>query len=75
MKPGTRVAWVLEPGEADDGMRGTVREPTAEELAYVATWATTARMAVQGHVIVVWDSDEPWNCGWTDPDELREVTE
>lgn len=69
--PGDRVAWVLEPGEEDDGWRGTVREPTVEELAYLATCATSFRVAVQSHVIVVRDGDEPWDGAWADPDELR----
>lgn len=70
-KPGDRVAWTLDPGEDDDGVRGTVRAPTTEELAYVATWTTAARADVARKVIVSWDDAEPWDGGWHDPDELR----
>jgi hypothetical protein len=75
MQTGDRVAWA-DDGDSDTddlAMRGTVREPTAEELAYVATWTSSARAAIQGYVIVSWDEEEAWESAWTDPADLRIV--
>lgn len=70
-KAGDRVAWVLDEGEQDDGMRGTVREPTRIELDYLESCAPSFRESVRGHVIVAWDGEEPWEGVWVDPAELR----
>jgi hypothetical protein len=70
VKAGDRVTW--KDPDPDDPI-GTVRDPTAEELVYVATWARSARSAIKGHVIVVFDGDDPEDGGWTDPDDLIKV--
>jgi hypothetical protein len=75
LQPGDRVKWCPEPGDEPDhlAMRGTVCAPTEEELAYVATWSPTARAAVHGHVIIVWDHEERWEGVWADPADLVKV--
>ena len=65
--------YALRKDYADDpeDLRGTVRAPTAEELAYVETWAPTARAAVKGYVLMYLDGDAPEDAGWTRPDDLE----
>lgn len=74
-KPGDRVRWVVEQGDPEDMVdeRGTVRPPTAEELAYVATWSPTARSGITQHVLVVWDGDQPRDGAWIYPDDLQDA--
>lgn len=68
---GDRVRWVCDEDDEPDNAIGTVRAPTPEELAYVATWSPTARAAITGHVIVAWDGDDQWDGAWCCADDLE----
>lgn len=66
---GTRVTYDDENPLTTD-VRGTIAEPTADELAHVKTYSDPVGPE-HGDVLVHWDGDEDWDRSWNYPDHLQ----
>lgn len=70
---GTRVTYDDEPRD-NPACIGTVRKPTADELAHAKlTYEDEGIGPAYGDVIVQWDGDEAWDRSWEKPRDLRVV--